>query len=162
MRESMAQLTPRFSANRAVREYTEQRYLPAATAYRERAASKGLAGSQIVDWQYAVNAKWGALRFGELRVETTADHHLVGVEVLLNELDPNAVRIELYANGIDGGAPVLEEMKCARPLPDASGRSAYHAKVPATRPASDYTVRMIPQRAGVAVPLEAARILWQR
>ena len=30
MRESMARLTPRFSANRTVREYTEQHYLPAA------------------------------------------------------------------------------------------------------------------------------------
>ena len=29
MRESMARLTPRFSANRTVREYTEQHYLPA-------------------------------------------------------------------------------------------------------------------------------------
>ncbi len=29
MRESMARLTPRFSTNRAVREYTEQYYLPA-------------------------------------------------------------------------------------------------------------------------------------
>ena len=35
MRESMARLTPRFSANRTVREYTEQYYLPAAAAYRE-------------------------------------------------------------------------------------------------------------------------------
>ena len=34
MRESMARLTPRFSANRTVREYTEQHYLPAAAAYR--------------------------------------------------------------------------------------------------------------------------------
>ena len=42
MRESMARLTPRFSANRAVREYTEQHYLPAALAYRERAAKKAL------------------------------------------------------------------------------------------------------------------------
>src|SRR6185503_7258318 len=32
MRESMARLTPRFSTNRAVREYTEQHYLPAADA----------------------------------------------------------------------------------------------------------------------------------
>jgi len=28
MRESMAQLTPQFSANRTVREYTEQHYIP--------------------------------------------------------------------------------------------------------------------------------------
>jgi len=38
MRESMAQLTPRFSASRAVCEYTEQHYLPAAAIYRLRAA----------------------------------------------------------------------------------------------------------------------------
>ena len=40
MRESMARLTPRFSANRAVREYTEQHYLPAAAAYRLRIADQ--------------------------------------------------------------------------------------------------------------------------
>ena len=66
MRESMAQLTPRFSANRAVREYTEQHYLPAASAYRERAADKGAIGAQIVDWRrHALEQKWAALRFGE-------------------------------------------------------------------------------------------------
>ena len=36
MRESMARLAPRFSANRTVREYTEQHYLPAAAAYKKR------------------------------------------------------------------------------------------------------------------------------
>ena len=36
MRESMARLTPRFSANRAVCEYTEQQYIPAAAAYLSR------------------------------------------------------------------------------------------------------------------------------
>ena len=35
MRESMARLTPRFSASRTVREYSEQHYLPAAAAYRD-------------------------------------------------------------------------------------------------------------------------------
>ena len=88
MRESMARLTPRFSANRTVREYTEQHYLPAATAYRERAADKGAVGQQMVDWQHAVDRKWGSLRFGDLRVETNADHHVFEVEIFLNDLDP--------------------------------------------------------------------------
>ena len=67
MRESMARLTPRFSTNRAVREYTEQHYLPAASAYRERAADKGAIGVQIVDWRHALEQKWAALRFGEVK-----------------------------------------------------------------------------------------------
>jgi len=162
MRESMARLTPRFSADRAVREYTEEHYLPAAAAYRDRAANKGAVGKQVVDWQHAVDRKWDSLRFGDLRVETNADHYVFDVEVFLNDLGPNAVRVELYADGINGGDPVREEMKWARPLADASSRCVYHATVPTTRPARDYTARVIPQRSEVAVPLESARILWQR
>ena len=40
VRESMARLTPQFSATRAIREYTERHYLPAASFYRERAAGE--------------------------------------------------------------------------------------------------------------------------
>ena len=109
----MARLTPRFSASRTVREYTEQHYLPAAAAYRERAANKGAVGRQMVDWQHALDQKWDSLRFGDLRVETNADHHVFEVEIFLNDLDPNAVRVELYADGINGGDPVREEMKRA-------------------------------------------------
>ena len=162
MRESMARLTPHFSADRAVREYTEQHYLPAAAAYGDRSQSKGAAGRQMVDWQRAVDSKWDSLRFGDLRGETNADHHLFELEIFLNDLDPNAVRVELYADGINGGGPVREEMKCAQPLPDASNGCVYRATVPASRPAKDYTARVMPHYDGVAVPLEEARILWQR
>ena len=70
MRESMARLTPRFSANRAVREYTEQHYLPAAAAYHSRVANKGAVGRQMVDWRHSLEQKWAALHFGEVKVET--------------------------------------------------------------------------------------------
>jgi glycogen phosphorylase len=162
MRESMARLTPRFSANRAVREYTEQHYLPAAAAYRDRAANKGAAGRQVVDWQHAVDREWGSLRFGDLHVETNADHNVFEVEIFLNDLDPNAVRVELYADAINGGGPVRQEMKWARLLPGAPDGCVYHATVPAARPAGDYTARVTPHCDRVAVPLEDARILWQR
>jgi starch phosphorylase len=162
MRESMARLTPRFSTNRSVREYTEQRYLPAAAAYRERTADKGAVGREVVDWQHAVNRTWGSLRFGDLRIDTKADHHVFEADVFLSDLDQNAARVELYADGINGGVPERVEMKCTQPLPDASGRCVYHATVSTKRPARDYTARVIPQRSGVAVPLESARILWQR
>ena len=162
MRESMAQLTPRFSASRAVREYTEQHYLPAATLYRERAANQGAVAKQLVDWRHAVDGKWGALRFGDLRVESKADQHIFEVEILLNDLDSNAVRIELYADGLNGGAAARMEMKLVRAQPDAPGGCLYSASVSNARPAADYTPRVIPQRSGAAVPLESTRILWQR
>ena len=162
MRESMARLTPRFSTNRAVREYTEQYYFPAASAYRERAANKGAIGVKIVNWQHALEQKWAALRFGEVEFETHGEQHVFEVQVYLNDLDPRAVRVELYAEGVMGSAPVRQEMKRVRQLAGASGGYVYSAAVPAARPPADYTARVIPHRDSVAIPLEDARILWQR
>ena len=162
MRESMAQLTPRFSTNRSVREYTEQHYLPAAAAYRSRAANKGAIGRQIVDWQHSLNQKWATLHFGEVNVETRAGQLVFEVQVCLNDLDPKAVRVELYADGVTGSAPVRQEMKRLRPLAGATGSYIYSAIVSAARSPADYTARVIPHRDGVAIPLEDARILWQR
>jgi starch phosphorylase len=162
MRESMARLTPRFSTNRAVREYTEQYYFPAASAYRGRAADKGAIGVQVVDWRHALAQKWAALRFGEVKLESDGARHVFEVQVYLDELDPEAVRVELYANGVDGAAAERVEMARVRQLVGASNGYAYRAEVPAARPATDYTARLIPQRDDVAVPLEEAHILWQR
>jgi starch phosphorylase len=162
VRESMAQLTPRFSANRTVREYTEQHYLPAAAAFRERAADKGAVGRQVSDWQQALEQGWARLRFGEMKVESGGEQHFFDVQIYLDDLDPQAVRIELYAEGANGDGPVRQEMKRSRPLTGAAGGYIYQAAVPADRPASDYTARAIPHYLGVAVPLEAAHILWQQ
>ncbi len=161
MRESMAQLTPRFSTNRALREYTEQYYLPAATGYRARSADKGSVGVQLVDWQHALQQHWGALRFGEMKVETAGGQHVYEAQVYLDGLGAEAVRVELYADGAMGGCSFRQEMKVVRQLVEANGY-AYRAAVPATRAPADYTVRLIPRREGVAIPLEEAHILWQR
>jgi len=162
MRESMARLTPRFSTNRSVREYTEQHYLPAATAYRSRIANKSAIGRQMVDWQHNLEQKWTALRFGEVKLETGGDHHVFDVQVYLDDLDPKTVRVELYAEGVIGSAPVRQEMKRVRQLTGATGGYVYSAAVSAARPATDYTARVIPHCDGVAIPLENARILWKR
>ena len=162
MRESMALLTPRFSADRAVREYTEQHYLPAAAAYHLRLANKGAIGRQMVDCQHSLEQKWATLHFGEVKVETKDKQRIYEVQVYLDDLDPKAVRVELYANGVNGDSPVRQEMKRVRQLVGASGGYVYSAAVPAARTAEDYTARVIPHCDGVAIPLEDARILWQR
>jgi starch phosphorylase len=161
MRESMARLTPRFSANRTVRQYTEQHYLPAASAYRERAADKGAMGLQLVSWQRTLEQGWSNLRFGEIKVASDEEKHVFEAQVYLNGLDPNSVRVELYADGLNGSEPVRQEMKGVGQMVDANG-TIYSTQVSATRPATDYTVRVIPYRNDVAIPLEDPRILWQR
>ncbi len=163
MRESMARLTPQFSANRSVREYTERHYLPAAAIYRERAANEGAAGKQIVDWKHVLEQRWPSLRLGEVKLETDGEQYVFEARVYLDDLDPEAVRVELYADGVGDGAPVRQEMKRVSHPAGTTSDHAYRVRVPAARrPATDYTVRLIPHHDGVAVPLEAAHILWQR
>jgi starch phosphorylase len=162
MRESMARLTPRFSADRTVREYTEQHYLPAASAYRKRAADKGAVARHIVDWRHGLDQKWAALQFGEVKAETRGGQHVFEVQVYLHDLDAKALRVELYAEGANGSGPVQQEMKPVHPLTGVSGGYVYSASVPTARPPTDYTVRVMPYYDGVAVPLEALQIRWQR
>ncbi len=162
MRESMARLTPRFSACRTVTEYTEQHYLPLAATYRERASDKGAAGREVFNWRRAVEQNWDTLHFGEVKTRTEEKQHVFEVQVHLGNLGPNSVRVELYADGINGGSPEQHEMQLVSPALGASGGCLYRASVPATRLAIDYTARITPKKDGVAVPLEVAKILWQR
>jgi starch phosphorylase len=162
MRESMARLTPSFSANRTVRQYVEQHYIPAAEAYRSRSADKGAFGKRMIDWRHSLDAKWSGIRFGEVKVETRGEEQVFEVSVYLYDLDPSLVRVELYADGIDGAAPARREMNRVGQVSGVPGGFFYGAVESSARPAKDYTVRVIPRFDGVAVPLEDARILWQR
>jgi starch phosphorylase len=162
MRESMARLTPRFSANRAVCEYTEQHYLPAAIACQARIGNKGAVGRQMVGWRQGLEPKWAGLHFGEVKVETKDNQHFFEVQIYLNDLDPKSVRVELYADGVNGGNPVRQEMKNVRQINAKPSGYFYSASVSAARPSGDYTARAVPFCEGVAIPLEDSRILWQR
>jgi len=97
-----------------------------------------------------------------LKVETRSDQHLFEVQIWLDELEPAAVRLELYADGLDGEVAVRHEMGTVRALAGAPGSYAYSGAVSDSRPASDYTVRALPRFENVQVPLECGEILWQR
>ena len=109
-----------------------------------------------------MDQKWAALRFGEVKIETGREQHVFEAQVYLHDLDPDAVRVELYADAIDGDGPMRQEMKRVRELAGEPGAYAYTAGVSAARSAEHYTPRMMASCSEVSVPLEAPWILWQR
>ncbi len=161
MRESMAALTPRFSADRTVREYTEHHYLPAAEAFQRRAANQGAEGRQLVAWEQNLTSHWAELHFGELRVGGASGRWSFEVELFLGAVGASSIQVELFANGAAGGESVRHVMECVT-SPDATGQPyVYRAEIPAVRPASEYTVRALPRFPDACIPLEASQILWQ-
>jgi glycogen phosphorylase len=160
MRESMARLTPRFSANRSVREYTERHYLPAAAAFQERASDRGRRGAELVAWQRELATHWPHVCFGARSAKRVGAAVEFQAHVHLGDLTPDAVRVELYADGLGGGLPEVHPMQRGDSLAGSAGGFCYSATIPAGRPAADYTPRVIPSRPGASVPLEAREILW--
>lgn len=157
IRESMAQLTPRFSSNRAVREYTERFYLPAAKNYRERAANQGSLAQEITNWKEGLTQNWKDLRFGNLEIETKQGQHHFEVEVYFGNLSPKSLKVELFTENNS-----TQQMTQKEPLKGAANAFLYTAAVPESEPSASYTPRILPSHPNVAIPLEADYVLWQK
>ena len=162
IRNSMMKLAPQFSSNRMVREYVERFYHPAATDYEKRRARQGQLAEQLHDWYSALKLHWCQIHFGNVNVQKTDNGWSFQVQVYLGEILPDQVRVELYAEGIDGENPQVTECRCKEKITGAIHACSYQADIETTRPATDFSARVIPHHPEVQVPAEAALITWQR
>jgi starch phosphorylase len=162
VRESMATLTPTYSANRSVRQYVEECYLPAATTYRARAESKGALGENIAVWGRVLDQEWATLKLGRVGINPVEGGYEYSVEVTHGSVDPGSLLVELYADPQGAGEPFRRAMTRAAGDADCEGRSLYVASAPAARASGDYCARILPAFPGVSVPLENGRVLWAR
>jgi starch phosphorylase len=161
IRESMARLTPEFSAGRAIREYTENHYLPAASGYRDRAAGDSALGASLLNWQRDSAKRWQTVRFGKVDIDTQNGWHSFRVRVFPGEVKPDELQVELYAEPVQGDASTVANMAENQGDAHAPGERTFSARVSSSRPASDYTARLVFRHGDVSIPLEAAQILWQ-
>jgi starch phosphorylase len=162
IRESMATLTPEFSASRAIREYTSDHYLPAAAAYNARAANDGDLGSKLMQWRHSIDEQWNTLRFGTVTVETRDGQHRFQVEIMPGGLHPDQYRVELYASPTGEDGCSVEIHAACKSSTESPGTVVYSACIPAKRSTGDYTTRVVACHSGSFVPLESEQILWQR
>ena len=158
MRHSMAELTPRFSTNRSVREYTEEYYLAAAAAYLDRAVDRGEPGAQLAAWQQRLATHWAGMRFGDVQVATIDGRHEFRIVVHPGMLTPDDVHVELYCDC----DTQPWQMTCIKRPAGGDDTCVFQANLPADRPDTDYTPRIVPYYPGASVPIESPYILWQR
>jgi len=160
MRHSMATLTPRFSANRMVREYMQTYYLNMIEGVKKRTGQPQLA-REILTWQENIKNHWPSIRFGRVEKKAEGQEIVFEVQVYLDDLDPEAVQVELYADARDEYPVEVLPMDRSAPLVGAVHGFLYTCSVPARRPAEDYTPRIVPFHPDAVIPLEANQILWE-
>jgi len=162
IRNSMMKLAPQFSSNRMVLEYIEQFYHPAATDYEKRRAQQGQLAKQLHDWSSALKIYWDQIHFGNIDVHATDNGWSFQIQVYLGEILPDQIRVELYAEDIEGEKPQVIECRCKEKITGAIHGCAYQADLETTRPATDFTARVVPYHAEAQIPAEADLITWQQ
>ncbi|NIA20075.1 MAG: alpha-glucan family phosphorylase, partial [Xanthomonadaceae bacterium] len=162
MRASMAQLSPRFSTNRMLRQYTQEIYLPRARSFGQRVKDNGRLGSELERWQQEIENHWQYIHFGKkVLTKNGENEYLFQIPVYLDDLSPEAVRVELYAEPLEGGKdPERIVMSRGKQFTGTVNGYLYTATIVTRRPATDYTPRVIPYHQDAMVPLENNHILW--
>jgi starch phosphorylase len=113
----------------------------------------------------ALAVHWAEVRVAAVGVGRAGGHWRFAVQVSLGAVAPDGVRVELYAEPLEGDTPVRVVMDRVEGTAGAQGGDVgfvYRASVPASRPASDYTPRIVPHHPDARIPMEAAHIRWPR
>ncbi len=163
VRASLSRLTPRFSANRMLREYVTGFYHPAEEEVSARLADAGATARQLEAWTRRLTSCWSGIRFGVMEVEAGAGGPSISVELFLNDVPLEDVAVELFADAVAPNVvPHRVAMHVSGPLPGTSHGFLFRGTLPDGRPASDWTPRVIPASKIASVPAELPLITWQR
>jgi len=160
IRESLAQLTPRFSSNRMLAEYLERLYLPAAVNFRGRSERHLQLAKGLRQWHGTLRRDWHAIHWGNVEVAPAGTEHAFRVQVYLGDIPPEAVRVEVYADPRSDGPARRHALQVDHALSGAAGGFLYVGTVAADRPAGDYTPRVVPFHAAAVLPAEAPLVRW--
>lgn len=156
----MASLTPQYSANRTVREYTEKCYLPAASHYLKRAENNGSVGKKITAAKDLLDSKWNEIHFGNVEHDTIKDGYQFRVQVFCDQQVKDKISVELLANNESGGCPEVIKMHL-KDTDNNGSEHQYSAEVKTSRDINDYTARVVSHYENIEVPMEDNHILWQ-
>ncbi|HEX4079652.1 MAG TPA: alpha-glucan family phosphorylase [Rhizomicrobium sp.] len=162
IRRSMSVLTPAYSSNRMMREYVEQAYLPLAARLRARLQEDCALAKTLWRWSEELRISWSSLHFGHPTILQEADRWRFSVPVFLGEPGPELVRVELFADEVEGRPAEVITLHREQPIPGSAHGYVYAGEVAGGRAAHEYTLRIIPYHEGAFVPSELPLIAWQQ
>ncbi|MBI4332527.1 MAG: alpha-glucan family phosphorylase [Chloroflexi bacterium] len=162
VRASMAELTPRFSTTRMLHEYVKRVYQPATARFRQRTANHAGLARELTDWLNATDHYWGQIHFGQLQVERKDGALDFTVAVYLGEMDSGYVRVEAYADPLDGQPAVVQALEKVEQLQGVLNGFLFRGSVKTERPQEHFSLRIIPAHPEAQAPLENNNILWHR
>ena len=167
VRHTLRSLGPAVLASRMVRDYVNQLYVPAAHTARALTADASSAAGAFAAWKARVRGAWPAVSVLHVESSGVGDAPQLGGSVTvravvsLGGLAPDEVRVEGAYGRVDEqdqiSAPEVTLLRLVEER--APGEWVYEGELPLARTGPfGYTVRVLPQHAGLVHPAELALV----
>lgn len=161
IRNSMSKLTPAFASNRMMSDYMEI-YHPLTRMLRDRLAQDCAHAKALSNWAEHLRRHWSRLHIGQPTIRGAEGRFIISAPVFLGEIQPQCVRVELFADERDGKTAEVVALHQEQSIPGSAQGYIYAGEVADSRPVEDYTLRIVPSHEGALVPTEIPLIAWQR
>lgn len=158
VRTSMARLAPAFSSNRMLLEYVDRFYAPASEDHRRRVENDAALAKALSAWESTLASHWPEVRVIATEARARNDGTDFFAEAHLGGLPPDSVRVQLYAEPGRGAPGFCQQMLPAPP--EKSPGQLFKASVATTRPAHEFTPRIVAFHPAARVPAECPFIAW--
>ncbi|HLX12819.1 MAG TPA: alpha-glucan family phosphorylase, partial [Bacteroidota bacterium] len=101
MKSSMHALCPEYNTNRMVRQYAEEKYLPAHKRFTALSASKLKGAKALAAWKENLRANWAGIKILDVKADASAgfkvgDTFTLHALIDLGKLSPEDVTVEMY------------------------------------------------------------------
>jgi starch phosphorylase len=167
-KQSIAELTPRFSCARTVAEYTSQFYIPASVNYSRFSADDFATTRQLATLEKKIHDQWPEVLIHN--VEPTSNGELslgesitVGARIELGCLNPDDVLVQVYYGEIDENGMIRNGATVDMIVTGKDGEGVYTYSadiVCETSGHNGYTVRVLPHLKNAVSPFDPRIIKW--
>jgi glycogen phosphorylase len=168
MKRSISELTPLFSTNRMVAEYTEKFYVPASQAFLDLGANAMARAKAALVWRDKLRAAWPQVKIVKVTDDAKTKNNLgftftVRALVDLGKLSPDEARVQVLAGQVSGSRDLTQvSVSNLELVGQEDSLSVFEGQVTNDIPGHrGYTVRIVPYNPDVAVPSEINLVSWE-
>jgi starch phosphorylase len=169
MQATIERLCPFVNMHRVLRDYTDDFYLPASAHYQALVDDHLAGARQMAAWRARIQKNWNDIRIEPVESDLPGELHVgapvqVQAKVMLGALEPDEVRVQLYAGRLDShgaltGAHAFP-MEVARTLGDGVFLFESVAAPWQTSGLHGYTIRVLPHHRFLNTNFVPGLITW--
>ncbi|MFY7843218.1 MAG: alpha-glucan family phosphorylase [Rhabdochlamydiaceae bacterium] len=155
VKHSLSKLTPYFSADRAVREYTSKYYIPRAQNYAHHLKDQNKLTKSILEWLQFTEKNWPLITVKEVHKYVENEYIVAEATIDIGLFRPEDLIVDLF-HEIPSSDKQLQYRQ-------AEGSTfVYKLKQHLSGDLDDYTLRVLPYHPDIDIGLYFPHILWEK